>query len=552
MKTLKIAFYDFKRLIFNPITYFGIGIILILTAVLGIFYNPTITPAYSLSYESETSDELFNNFYNSNKSDSKNNLVAIIENNKNLIDAQRTNEIATEFESVKATLDQLFGEINYYVSYPDSEILQNNVENINRRDEYLNFVEKVKNAEVFESTLFFTESDLEVLTNLADMLSSTLLPAYNNDSIRTIYAKVWAQRDLYYAFTSLEPINYQIDEEILNSLEESFVTNAQAKLDNIEEEYLRLYQNNGSLKDLESLILNYKLVAEGAGSALNDSLYIELIHSFPTYANFIGYETQEEVELMQNLTLKNSMISSEELYYENYLSPMDFNKATGEINAYDFAYYEMCIVGFVLTICAIFFVYKLFGRDRKTGKMDMVLSQNVSFYSAFGGKFLAIVFSTLFLLFLFSALYLIAGYLIYGVTFMPILTVFNYTTTFSISPILYLLIKFFCLELEILFYVILSMLIMNLSRKFELMFAISLLVFGASFVMNIFLSGFFVYTIFPFVHSNLFTFFGGGAVNFGFLTTKLVAGGSFYISITYYIVLMVALYNFTNQLFKRN
>ena len=66
MKTLKIAFYDFKRLVFNPITYFGIGIILILTAVLGIFYSPTITPAYSLSYESETSEELFNYFYNYN------------------------------------------------------------------------------------------------------------------------------------------------------------------------------------------------------------------------------------------------------------------------------------------------------------------------------------------------------------------------------------------------------------------------------------------------------------------------------------------------------
>ena len=552
MKTLKIAFYDFKRLVFNPITYFGIGIILILTAILGIFYSPTITPAYSLSYESETSEELFNNFYYSNEADSKSNLVAIIENNENLIDAQRTNEIATEFESVKATLDELFREIQYIVSYPNGDPLYNNVENVNRRNEYLNFVEKVKNAEVFESTLYFTESDLKVLTNLADMLSSTLFAASDNNSIRTIYANVWAQRDLYYAFTSLEPINYEMDEEVLNSLEESFVTNAQAKLDSIEEEFLNLYQNNANLTDLESLILNYKLVAESAGSALNDSLYIELIHSFPTYANFIGYETQEEVELLQNLALRNSAISSEELYYQNHLSPMDFNKATGESTAYDFAYYEMCIVGFVLTICAIFFVYKLFGRDRQTGKVDMVLSQNVSFYSAFGGKFLAIVFSTLFLLFLFSALYLIAGYLIYGVTFTPILTVFNYTTTFSISPILYLLIKFFCIELEILFYVIISMFIMNLSRKFELMFAISLLVFGAGLVMNIFLSGFFVYTIFPFVHSNLFTFFGGGAVNFGFLTTKLVAGGSFYISIIYYLVLMIALYNFTNQLFKRN
>ena len=91
MKTLKIAFYDFKRLVFNPITYFGIGIILILTAILGIFYSPTITPAYSLSYESETSEELFNNFYYSNEADSKSNLVAIIENNENLIGAQRTN-----------------------------------------------------------------------------------------------------------------------------------------------------------------------------------------------------------------------------------------------------------------------------------------------------------------------------------------------------------------------------------------------------------------------------------------------------------------------------
>lgn len=552
MKTLKIAFYDFKRLIFNPITYLGIGIVLILTAVLGIFYNPTITPAYSLAYESTTSQELYDNFYSS-QDDSKDSLNAIIQENEHILSAQRSNEVATEFKEVKSTLNELFTEIQYHTSYPNDQHLYNNYESIVKRDVYINFVNKVANTEVFESTLYFTESDLEVLTNLADMLSSTLLFATDDYSIKTIYANVWAQRDLYYDdFLSLDPINWHMDEEFLNTLEEKYVTNAQAKLDKIEEEFLNLYQNNGNLADMESLVLNYKLVAECAGNALNDELYISLIHSFPTYANFIGYETQEEMELTQNLALANTIISSEELYYQNYLSPMDFNTATGEITAYDFAYYEMSIIGFILTICAIFFVYKLFGRDRKTGKVDMVLSQNVSFYSVFGAKFLAIVFSTLFLLFVFSALYLIAGFVIYGVTFTPILTVFNYTTTLSISPILYLLIKFFCIELEILFYVVISMFIMNLSRKFELMFAISLFVFAAGFVMNIFLSGYFVYTIFPFVHSNLFTFFGGGATNFGFLTTKILAGGSFYISIVYYLVLMIALYNFTNQLFKRN
>ena len=93
---------------------------------------------------------------------------------------------------------------------------------------------------------------------------------------------------------------------------------------------------------------------------------------------------------------------------------------------------------------------------------------------------------------------------------------------------------------------------MNVSRKFELMFGISLGIFAIAFTLNTFLSGFFVYALFPFVHANLFPYFGGANSSIQFLGTAFISGGNFFISICYTLVLMVGIYFFTNQLFKRN
>jgi ABC-type transport system involved in multi-copper enzyme maturation permease subunit len=219
---------------------------------------------------------------------------------------------------------------------------------------------------------------------------------------------------------------------------------------------------------------------------------------------------------------------------------------------YDHAYFIISIVGFITILVGIFCAYKLFGQDRKNGKMDLLLSQNVTFNQVFVAKFIAIVLITSFYLALFSILSLIWGALIYGSLPNAMLAVFNLTNVYTIHPFMFFLIKVIGIELQVIFYSIITIFLMNVSRKFELCFGISAGLFVVATICNIFLNGAFVYCLFPFIHADLTSFLGGATMSTGFLKTSLYTYGNFLISVLYYLVVVALLFNFTKQLFKKN
>ena len=366
-----------------------------------------------------------------------------------------------------------------------------------------------------------------------------------------MYDKVWENRQIFSTFESFEPLNWQVDSTTLKNYKTMYVDNVTFQLTNIDNEIKKIYDTT-EMDNIGQLILNYKNKVVNANNGLKAQLYLKLSNSLSNYSLFLGYETQEEADLRQQIAISNYILQDESLYYQEYLSPLSFNKASSTITAYDFAYFQMCLIGFLLIIASIYFTYKLFGQDRKNGKMDVVLSQNVTFSNVFNGKFIAITLSASFILLLYTVIFLLAGYLVYGFTFTPILAVFNLSSAYVINPILYLLIKYLCIILQVTFYVIITMFFMNISRKFEVMLGISLGVFALGFVCNIFLSGFFIYALFPFAHTDLFSYFGSGTSEIGFLNTMLISSGNFFISILYYFVITIAFYNFTSQLFRKN
>lgn len=556
MKSFKICMYDFRRLILNPITLCGFIIAIVACVVAGFCFKPSVSPALSLSFKYETAEELYNNFINGNFEDSVVNLDANIMENKKIIDGQRNTTLINTYDNLTLNINTFYENLLVYNAYPDdypdASTFKDNAFDVNLKTELHNFYDTIASLKDFESPLYFTDNEMNTIKSLVDLLDSTLYYTTNRDDVKAMYDILLESRQLFRDFLNIEVINWQTDKDKTVELEVNYVVNAEKKLDDILEEFENVYHGSQNLDDMESLALNYKRIVTFASYNMQGELFLLLSKSLPNYANYIGYESQEELELKQTIIQNNHILKEASLYYTHYLQPMNFNSASETINAYDFAYYLISIIGFILIFISIFFAYKLFGRDRKKGKVDVVLAQNASFNSVFAGKFFAILLATFSLLFVFSILIILISYLIYGVTFAPVLAVFNLSSSYVVSPLIYLFFKLLCIEFEIMFYTLITILLMNVSRKFELMFGISLGIFAVAFTLNTFLSGFFVYALFPFAHANLFSFFGGANSSIGFLNTAFISGGNFFISICYTLVLMVGIYFFTNQLFKRN
>lgn len=553
MKTLKIAFQDFKRLIFNPITLISLAISAVIFISMGFFFKPVIVEGVSLSYQSAASTtELYKNFTASaTVEDSKANLDALISENSRILAAHRSTTLAEEYEDLQVNINKLLGRIDLSQS-SSSRIPQStfNVD-VNTVNKLGQFIEEIKNYPMYEMNFYISNADFKIAEDLYAGLSAEF---YTRTDYMQAYKNCLKYVDLCKRFDSTQGQTL-LNAPAMNRLQTLYVTNVQTKLDNILSKINELNsqpQSASALKDMTSLILNYKYQTKMANDGLKAELHLILADALRNYGNIYNFTKQNSSEAENTTILAKYVLAEESLYYADYQTAMSFNRVTGKISAYDVTYTLMCIVGLITICIGIYFAYRLYGEDRVNGKMDMVLTQNVSFNNVFTGKFIAILLSTLLLLVVFFALFLGSGFMMYGGTFSNILAVYNLSSAYKINPIAYLLLKLACVELEVLFYVILTIFLMNITRHFKIMLIVGYSVALIAFLCNMFLSGIFVYTLLPFVHTNLFSFFGGATSSIGFLNTMFIANGNIYISMLYYLIITVAFYNFTKQLFRRN
>ncbi len=572
-KIFKIASYDFRRLMFNPITLIVLVVVLIASLIFSVTYKIPTSTDYTAAVSATNTKEIYQNFLESTSSeiDTKSALDELLSKAQEYLDTQTENDseefsaltnIKTEFSTIKTQLER-------YALDKDSSYLNqdSNFDEVESASQSLDeFVTRYKSLDVFESRLFINQEDFEKLEEVNEYIKSTL----NNEeylAVKTsdIYEYIALvlddfvnNIDLFSAILQTQSSLIEFDPEKIETFQSQYIAKAEEKLEQIllEMEEISVSVTAGStayMDEMISLITNYKLTCESAYAGVKYELYLLLINHFDDVEDLYKCEALTQEDLKQSLVKINYFLEDESAYYTTYQEALNFNVATtAEANAYDYTYFILCIIGFFTIIFGIFCAYKLFGVDRRNGKMDVVLSQDVRFGQVFAGKFLAIVFSTSFVLALFTFIVFFWQILFNSVGVSEILAVFNLSTAYTIHPFLFLIIKLIGIELQVVFYSVMTIFIMNLSRKFELNFAISLLIFAVATICNIFLNGALIYCLLPFIHVDLTALLGGGTMSAGFLQTALYAYGNFFISLAYYLVVVVLLYNFTNQLFKKN
>ncbi len=564
-KIFQIAGYDFRRIMLNPITLVIVATLMAGCLILGSLYQIPATPVYSATTLGESPAEIIANFSGNNPEiDTKaslDNLLTKAENSLNVMKTQPSENAPAESEyarllQIKSQFDAIEDEFRFPTTFQNRKpkyIEENDIsEIIFAANELRDFVQKYEKKDEFESTLFFTKQNFTTLKTVSSYFSNLI---NQNLSIAQVVDDIYGHLDMFEKFepTALTT-TWWVDDEKLSTLQ-TIVENAKEKVGKIFQE-LSIYSsitNASSVDKVTSLLTNYKLMCESANFVVKSELKLLLSAHFGDLDKLFGYtNVSYKEDLRQDISKAKFFLQDENLYFTEFQEPLNFNKAANTTTAYDNAYFLLSIIGFLTIVFGIFCAYKLFGRDRRNGKMDLILSQNVTYGQVFAGKFTAIVLCTTSVLAVFMLLSLLWSVLFYPTVTAGILAIFNLTTPYVVHPILFLLLKFVGIEMQVVFWAVGTIFLMNISRKFELTFAISLLIFAISVICNIFLNGFLVYCLFPFVHVDLTAFLGGGSMGAGFLQTALYSNGNFFISLAYYFVVVVLLYNFTNQLFRKN
>lgn len=548
---------------FNPITLVGLIIVLGVCFITGLLYkipasttlNANVTEAYTRS--------AYNSFmYGTGSSyDNRHDLDAIVDEAENYINIQKESN-CFEFSVLASILNEIndLSVVNELKKYRDSGtgkyIEHHDISELQEIAEDLkSYVTNFQTLREFDTRLIYTKAQFEKLEKITTFLFNT---THSSDAIATILNKLCTKIDYFtelQTYRNLKEIT--IDASILDEMQEKYITKANAKLESIRDEMLAVYNatpydySTADMGKLKLLITNYKAVAESAKKAVLCELRILLKNGFGD-KNLYIHEHYYIEDLKTDLVEAKFYLNSDDLYYVQYQKALNFGTASHKVTAYDHSYFIVSIVGFLTILFGIFCAYKLFGRDRKSGKIDILLAQKVSFNQIFVGKFLAILYCTSFVLLTFTALSFAWGSILYKFLPNSIFAIFNLQTAYTISPLLFLLIKILGIELQVIFWSTITIFLMNLSRKFELLFLIAVAIFLLTTIANIFFNTQIWYCLLPFIHVDLTSFIGGATMQTGFLVTSLYAYGNFFISLVYYLVVVVLVYNFTQQLFKKS
>lgn len=558
-KIFRIAAYDYKRIMLNPITLICLIIVLAVCMLVGFVSKPQITPAYTANISGETTRQMYDNFLNSKDPDTKANLDAILTQAKAYLNVQEEcfdqktlRDANNDFQKIKSEVEKYKNPLTsgscIYLS--DISEVKTAAENIKK------FTDRFATLDALESDLIFTKTQFETLKTIANtfyqIANSTKTNAEILDDIYENLSKIDQLNDI-----TKNTYTWDCDPAILETLQIECITKAETKLSKIYDEIQNVYNaspvgNTDRLDEMKSLITNYKLTCESAKFNIESEFKLLLEKRFNNLKNLYHFETIILEDTKLGLTKTQHFLNDQSLYYTQHQTALNFQTASYQITLYDYSYMIVSIVGFLTILFGIFCTYKLFGRDRKNGKMDTILAQDVTFNQVFVAKFLAVIMITLSTLAIYMILSMIWGALIYGNLPNSILAVFNLSSIYTIHPFLFMLIKVVGIELQVIFYSTITVFLMNISRKFDLMFAISLVIFAIATTCNIFLNNSLAYCLFPFIHSDITSFLGGATMSTGFLKTALYTNGNFFISLAYYLVFVLLLFNFTKNLFKKN
>ena len=165
-KIFRIASYDFKRLVFNPITLTVFIILLGACILLGSIIKIPTTPAYSSQISGQTASEIYTNFTsNSLSQDTKIKSDALLEDALFYIKMQTEGQCLHEDElnDINRRFQEIYNNLVWYQLYGYCEYTENDsISSIATASSFLNdFMAKFQHLAEFESNLILQMLNLK-------------------------------------------------------------------------------------------------------------------------------------------------------------------------------------------------------------------------------------------------------------------------------------------------------------------------------------------------------------------------------------------------------
>jgi len=251
-----------------------------------------------------------------------------------------------------------------------------------------------------------------------------------------------------------------------------------------------------------------------------------------TYNGFSGVSIYN---LKQSATISNYFLENNTFGYE-YLTAFNFGINSGtETNCFDFAFYAMQILSFLIALFVMFFACGMIAGEQNSGTLKMTAIRPYSRNKIYSGKFLACINVSLILLFVSFIASMAIGIASFGYTTQNVLVVANASTVSVISPLLLIGIYFVSILIDIIFYIALAIFISMIIKPTTISTAISSAVLIVTTILSGTTSASFIRFI-PTAHTGLFKFFTTS--NLGIFSYSIVPGINMITSI---IVLAVSL-----------
>lgn len=357
--------------------------------------------------------------------------------------------------------------------------------------------------------------------------------------------------------------------EYINITNKDFVKELTSIKKQANENSLKLYNNIVKLKSEDTSttnickeITNYKLlsltykqnIADKLTDITTSNLSISNIKNLYNYNfdDFSRYELNERIS-------KNTYFLETNTYSNDYLNVFAFNvNSDVKTNMYDYMYFAIKICTLLIIIFTMFMIASIISSEQDNGTIKLLLVRPYSRGKILSAKLLATFFFSLCFMLFSVIITLVGGVLIYGLpTTSTILATFNATTTFTISPILLMLLFVLSCLFDIIFYLLISAMLSVVLKSYVSSITTSMLLIVIVVVLSALLPSSIIYTFIPFTSLSLFRFFGNSFLPTGseiinmFFLTPISPSMTFWSSIIVSGVFSIVTYIITFFVFKK-
>ncbi len=508
-KIFRMANAELNKIFLRP-SMFVFATVLILSLVISFFiFNPTPTTEKQ-TYDGINASQIFLNFENDrqktltpNENEEITHGIVLAQNNINIY--LNTNALSNlkkafneAFESTNETgqfyvlynkvismdktqlkpSEEVRGELEAELSLFSAKLTSIKLTLSSIGKGALNFFIKTSDYDRLYKTIKDIDNNLPTSSELVNFTTKDIIERFNlilnSYEIKSLNPFVQSLKEIEIDNTKLTAlIDKYYSNNIAQSTEIGQATYSETgKLLELYNDIKDYYNSNASKSDKETLqTLNEKIAKYYDYIRINKNLIennFELLRiglkTDDEIVSYVGFSGTSVYNLKKEITTGNYFLENNTFGYE-YLNAFNFNTSSGtSTNAYDFTFYAMQILAFLITLFVIFFASGIITGEQNNGTLKMTAIRPYTRNKIYSGKFLACFNVALILMAISLVASLVVGIACFGFTPNNVLLVINASSVIVVHPILVILIQFISLLIDIVFYLSLALLISMLIK----------------------------------------------------------------------------------------